>query len=241
MRILIVRHGDPDYEIDGLTEKGKREAELLADKLVKEKMDGIYCSVLGRARLTIKPTLDRLGRTAEYCEWLREFDYAPVSFPYVDHPKCCWDVLPSFVEERGELYHPTGWREVDFIKGTELCAAYDNVCKELDALLLKEGYRRTGYSYRAEAPNHRTIVLVCHFGLSAVLLSHLLNCSPYSLWQHTVAAPTSVTTLYTEEREEGVAHFRCASFGDISHLYAAGEEPAFAARFCETYEDPDRH
>jgi len=113
--------------------------------------------------------------------------------------------------------------------------------KELDALLLKEGYRRTGYSYRAEAPNHRTIVLVCHFGLSAVLLSHLLNCSPYSLWQHTVAAPTSVTTLYTEEREEGVAHFRCASFGDISHLYAAGEEPAFAARFCECFTDDTRH
>ena len=26
MRILIIRHGDPDYKIDSLTEKGKREA-----------------------------------------------------------------------------------------------------------------------------------------------------------------------------------------------------------------------
>ena len=33
MRILIIRHGDPDYEIDGLTEKGKREAALLAKRL----------------------------------------------------------------------------------------------------------------------------------------------------------------------------------------------------------------
>jgi formamidopyrimidine-DNA glycosylase len=36
MRILIIRHGDPDYEHDTLTEKGHREAKLLAEKLVKE-------------------------------------------------------------------------------------------------------------------------------------------------------------------------------------------------------------
>ena len=35
MRILIIRHGDPDYAIDGLTEKGKVEVELLAKKMAK--------------------------------------------------------------------------------------------------------------------------------------------------------------------------------------------------------------
>ena len=39
MRILIIRHGDPDYAKDSLTEKGWREAEYLADKLEKEKID----------------------------------------------------------------------------------------------------------------------------------------------------------------------------------------------------------
>ena len=35
---------------------------------------------------------------------------------------------------------------------------------------------------------------------------------------------------------------RMSSFGDISHLYAAGEEPSFAARFCETYSNMnERH
>ena len=33
MRFLIIRHGDPDYEKDSLTEKGWREAALLADRL----------------------------------------------------------------------------------------------------------------------------------------------------------------------------------------------------------------
>lgn len=61
------------------------------------------------------------------------------------------------------------------------------------------------------------------------------------LWHGTVAAPTAVTTLYTEERRRGKAAFRMAAFGDISHLYEAGEEPSFAARFCEIYENEDRH
>ena len=31
MKLLIIRHADPDYEIDGLTEAGHKEARLLAD------------------------------------------------------------------------------------------------------------------------------------------------------------------------------------------------------------------
>ena len=38
MKLLIVRHAEPNYEIDGLTEKGKREAALLAERLKKEKI-----------------------------------------------------------------------------------------------------------------------------------------------------------------------------------------------------------
>ena len=61
------------------------------------------------------------------------------------------------------------------------------------------------------------------------------------LWHGACALPTSVTTLYTEERREGVAYFRMSSFGDLSHLYAGGQEPSFAARFCETFHSDERH
>ena len=61
------------------------------------------------------------------------------------------------------------------------------------------------------------------------------------LWHGFVAPPASVTTIYTEEREQGIASFRVQSFGDISHLYAKDMEPSFAARFCECYEDESRH
>ena len=33
MRILLIRHGDPDYSIDSLTETGWLEAEALSDRI----------------------------------------------------------------------------------------------------------------------------------------------------------------------------------------------------------------
>ena len=241
MKILIIRHGEPDYAIDGLTERGKIEAELLADRLAKENINKLYCSTLGRAKLTAEPTLKRLGITAEYCEWLREFEYVKVKLPYLDAPHTTWALLPSFVADKENLYSPTEWFCADHIKSSSVKSAYDAVCQELDALLANHGYERNGNFYRAVKPNHDTLVFVCHFGLESVLLSHLMNCSPYTLWQHTCAAPTSVTTVYTEEREEGLAHFRVTAFGDTSHLYCAGVEPSSAARFRECFTDGKCH
>jgi probable phosphoglycerate mutase len=241
MRLLIIRHGDPNYAIDGLTEKGQREAELLADCLCREPIAAIYCSTLGRAKLTIQPTLDRLGRTATYCPWLREFDYCGVTLPYERPQTLSWDQLPRYMNEHPELYSPTAWREHPVWRESGVPAAYDEVCASFDAVLEAHGLKRCGTQYEVTAPSHDTLVFVCHYGVSCVLLSHLMNCSPFSLWQHACAAPTSVTTFYTEEREEGTASLRCGGLGDTSHLYAAGEPVSFSARFCECFSDDTRH
>ena len=73
-------------------------------------------------------------------------------------------------------------------------------------------------------------------------MSHLMGVSPMVLWHGTCAAPTSVTTLITEERRPGIASFRAGGIGDVSHLYRAGQTPSFSARFCETWDNMDeRH
>ncbi len=101
--------------------------------------------------------------------------------------------------------------------------------------------RRDGYLYDAVDSSHETIALFCHFGLECVLLSHLLNVSPMILWHGFCAAPTSVTEVWTEEREQGTASFQVSKFGDISHLYVHGEQPSFMARYCECYGDVQEH
>ena len=37
MKLLLIRHAEPDYAIDSLTEKGFREASLLSDRLYRLK------------------------------------------------------------------------------------------------------------------------------------------------------------------------------------------------------------
>lgn len=240
MKILIIRHGDPDYSIDSLTEKGWREAELLKTRLTKLDVKAFYCSPLGRAQDTARPTLQALGRTAETCDWLREFDgYAVDDAGEKVHP---WDRLPAFMAARPALYDKDQWLDTPFIRGGDVPEKYAAVCWGIDEVLQRHGYVHDGLLFRAERPNTDTLVLFCHFGVECVLLSHLLGLSPYPLWQGFVALPTSVTTLVTEEREEGIASLRCSGFGDLSHLYAAGEPASFQARFCEVYTNFDeRH
>lgn len=241
MKILIIRHGDPDYSIDGLTEKGKKEAEMLAERIAKENVKAVYCSTLGRARLTAQPFLDKLGITAEYKEWLKEFDYEKIKVPYLEKEKLCWDIMPEYINGLEKIYSPTEWKTEEFIKNSGVPSAYDNVCKEFDKVLFHHGYRREKYNYFAENSNHDVLIFVCHFGTTGVILSHILNCSPYTVWQHAFTAPTAVTTIYSEERKDGIVQFRASAIGDVSHLYLNNEAPSFQGRFCECFEDETRH
>lgn len=74
MKLLFIRHGDPDYTIDSLTEKGWKEAEFLSEKIAALDVRDFYVSPLGRAKDTASCTLKKNGRTATECKWLREFD-----------------------------------------------------------------------------------------------------------------------------------------------------------------------
>lgn len=239
MRLLIIRHGDPDYSIDSLTEKGKREAELLSLRMEKEPVTAFYLSPLGRAQATARYTLDRMGREGETLDWLREFP-AVVNKPN-EYQDCAWDWYPRDLTAYPDFFDREKWMHHPAMCEAGVPEKYRYVCDGLDALLARHGYEREGNLYRAVRPNRDTVVLFCHFGLECVLLSHLLNVSPMVLWHGFCAAPTSVTTLYTEEREKGFAYFRTAAFGDVSHLYAYGETPAFSARFCETFDSDERH
>ena len=241
MRILIIRHGDPDFETDGLTETGKKEAELLSQKLEGENINEVYCSVLGRARLTAEPTLRKKGLTAAYCEWLREFNYVDLPNPEYGSEDVRWDMLPEYMNKFPELYEKDGWYKSELIKGSDVYESYKAVCDSFDKVLAKNGYVRDGNCYKVICPNHNTIAFFCHYGLSGVLLSHIMNCSPYSIWQNALLPPSSVTTVYTEERREGIASLRVCGIGDISHLYANGENASFSGRFCETFTDDTRH
>lgn len=239
MEILIVRHGDPDYERDSLTYKGTEEARLLADRLSKLEITDFYCSPLGRAQKTASYTLDRMNRTAETLPWLTEFEgkFQTGLFKKI----YCWDRLPSYWTKIPDYYSYSRWHRVKPMKKGGAYKNYKEVCDGIDELLKKYGYVHKDKIFQVEKESHARIVLFCHFGVESVILSHIFGISPMVMWHNFVALPSSVTRLVTQEREKGTAIFTCLQYGDLSHLYAGNEEPSFQARFCECFSDDTRH
>lgn len=247
MKLIFIRHADPDYSVDSLTPQGFIEAEALRERMEKIYAEGgesvhSYVSPLGRAKKTAEIAMKNTGRTAEEKEWLREFNYS-VKKPRDngDFGDCVWDWYPGDLCKRPAFFDRNEWLNEAEMTKAGVPEAYRHVCDCLDSLLSEYGYRREDLYYRVTEANHDTLVFYCHFGLECVLLSHLINVSPMVLWHGFCSAPSGLTTVNTEEREKGIASMRAAAFGDISHLYAKGIKPSFHARFCECFEDETRH
>lgn len=256
MRILLIRHGDPDYEHDTLTEKGHREAALLAGLAPSMQIDDCYMSPLGRAQDTASYSLKAIRKEATTLDWLREFP-AKVdlnlskelleAFPDSSKEESryairnnIWDMVPAYWTNHPEYMELNGWQQSLVAKCGDAVFVYESVCEELDKLLKSYGYIREKNHYRVIKENTKTIACYCHFGIICALLSHLWNVSPFVLWHGLALAPTSVTEIVSEERQQGIASFRALRVGDTSHLYAGQEPASFAARFCEVFSNKDQ-
>lgn len=253
MRLLFIRHAEPDYTIDSLTPKGEREAKLLARIAPQLNLGDCYVSPLGRAQKTASYSLAATGKTAKTQDWLREFDaradlnlhpelidvFGDIQYGKDGKilPRCVWDIMPSYFTEHLEYYDNAGWRGSEIAGKSDACEQYDYVTAEFDKLLAQYGYVREGRHYLVEKESTQTLTFFCHFGISCALISHLWNVSPFLLWQNLCMLPSSVTELVTEERQQGFAVFRTLRIGDTTHLFMGGEEPSFMARYTEIYSD----
>ena len=238
MRILIIRHGDPDYVNDSLTPRGDREAELLAGIIDRFGIDEVFLSPQGRAQRTASYSLSRLGMSGTTLKWLHEF-VPLIRRPDRDPVKTiAWDWRPSDWTVHPEFFDKDRWFTNEIMTAGGVEEEFVKVREGLDELLSAHGYRRDGFVYRVEESNHKTLAFFCHFGVECVILGHLLNISPMQLWHGFVASPTSVTSLYTEERVPGTASFRVNFFGATPHLFGAGVEVSHRARFVECAGDP---
>ncbi len=242
MRIIFVRHGDPDYANDTLTEKGVREATLLAKRAKDWKVDDVYCSPLGIAKRTAEYTLNEWGKEAVTYEWLKEF-FVPVKDPESGRDRIAWDFMPKYWTNEKELFDKDEWVNAPVMKTGNIQEEYKRVCDEFDKLLLSYGYERDGNYYKTKdggngkPQSDKTIVIFCHLGITFALMSHLLSISPLILWQGFFVAPTSVTVLNTEERVPNEAFFRVQTLGCTKHLISGDEPISGSGYFAEVFRD----
>lgn len=228
MRIFIIRHGDPNYEQDTVTEKGRREVELLSERLKNENISTIYCSPLGRARATAAPTCQKIGKAPIILDWLQEFPAPAIQTDYCEHPVCTWNLAPTFWSAYPDHFDRENWRHSPVFFNKTTGEQYDHVCKQFDDLIATHGFVRNGMLYDIKPgfeDSKETIAFFCHLGLGGCLLSHITG-MPLPQWWHTMFLPTSsVTTVFMEKHQPHlpIAIGRIVGLGDTSHLYAGGE------------------
>lgn len=250
MRLIFIRHGDPDYSIDNLTEKGKREVALLTERICKwENVTAFYTSPLGRAKATGAPALAKLGREAKVYPWLKEFNAER------------WDLMPDFYCSNKKFFNKDKWFKTGFMKSKNTVSDYKEVCQGIDTLLAEYGYIRNKkgyYNVENPVPNHNwsepihkyhlksvkddyneetTLVFFCHLGIMFTIISHLTGVSAMQLWQGFYVAPTSITILNSEERKAGEAWFRVERLGDTNHLTNGGEPISSSGYFASVLQE----
>ena len=72
MRFFYIRHGEPIYDPDSLTEFGKRQAEAIAKYFAFHGLDKIYTSTSNRAIQTATPTAKKLNKEMTYLDFAHE-------------------------------------------------------------------------------------------------------------------------------------------------------------------------
>lgn len=98
----------------------------------------------------------------------------------------------------------------------------------------QQGYYTTNHKNKDEDKD-RMLVFFCHFGITAILMAHMMNISPLVLLQNFFMPPSSLTILCSEERSLGEAAFRTQVMGDTSHLLLGKEEVSSAGFFTSVF------
>lgn len=221
MILDLIRHGDPNYAEDSLTDLGKREAEALAAYMASSGLTHLYASSLGRAQETAQAVAGATGLPIRTLPWTRELTgvyyeiepfgrYAPFALPA--------EVL--YAEVPRPRYE--GWETQRYLDDPRIAQRVAEMREGSDALLAAHGYAREDVLYRIAPGSRDHIAVVCHGGLGATWLSHLLNLPMVAAWAGLYVACTSVTTLIMEERGGAYAFPRMICMGDLTHTRLAG-------------------
>ncbi|MBP1966187.1 histidine phosphatase family protein [Paenibacillus aceris] len=218
MRILIIRHADPDYPNDTITAAGHLEAQALAQRLKKEGIDRIYSSPVNRALHTMQYTAELLGMESTIEPWTRELDLNPVNV--AGSNVAAWNIpgetVRSIQPYPGHEIWPERAPYHDYAKD------YEKLKADSDEFLRRHGYEREEGRYRMASSNRETIAVFCHHGFGVTWLAHLLELPLPLVWSGFWLPPSSVTTILFEERSQDWAVPRCTGLGSIAHLHEAG-------------------
>lgn len=221
MILYIIRHGQPNYEKDCLTDLGWQQAEAVGRRMAKSGINKIFASPMGRAQETATPASRLLGLTINTENWTHEIGDERLT-PFPDGKmKSVSLIQNTYFRENGNLdigYNDActcpGFRESGM--RSKLAFLEENGNDFLERL----GYKYENGVYRIITPNEDKVALFCHAAFSRAWLSILLHVPVHMMWSSFDYDMTGVTVVEFKNNENGVTAPQCLRFSDTSHLYA---------------------
>jgi len=199
MLLFFVRHGDPIYNPDSLTELGKQQAEALVKRMIACKPERIFSSSSTRALMTAEPTAKALHKEIEILDWCHE-DHAGRELSIVNergnnhwlfyHQKTRKIFAsPEMRKLDKEWYKYPGYEKYE--------AGIKRIQTETDKLMLSLGYEhdhdRNGYIPIRH--NNDRIALFAHQGFGLAFLSCLLDIPYPQMTTHFDMGHTGMTVI----------------------------------------------
>ena len=226
MLLYIIRHADPIYSPDSLTEKGHLQAKALAKRLKNSGISRIYCSPMVRTKQTAQPLCDALGIKPVILDFTAE-SLAQESFfvKFEEENRTGWVFHQQTTNYKNNdtISLPTeasfdieAFKDFDTNKFKE---GYKRIEEESDNFLKSLGYERDGSLYKIINPNEERVAVFCHQGFGLTWLSHLLRIPPHIFWASFNIAHSSVTILSFPNYENKLTTPKCLQVADLSHLY----------------------
>ncbi len=229
MRLIFVRHGEPDYNNDCLTENGRIQAENTAARLKNEGISRIFASPMGRAVETASYTAKEYGLKIETIDYMHEIDWGDIctdasepgtggsesKLEYNGHP---WTLAHILLTEHPEYVGSCDWDKHHYFKDNKCLEYYNMISGKFDGFLKDLGYVRDNGLYIQKEKNDDTIALFAHGGSGAVMFSHVLNLPfPFVLTSMTYGV-CSVSIIEFAPENGDIVIPRLKLFNDMLHI-----------------------
>ncbi len=230
MRLIFVRHGEPDYQRDCLTENGVLQAKSTAERLRDEDIRAVYSSPMGRAMETAGYTARMHGLEIRTLDFMHEIDWgndedmageSAAALPYDGHP---WTLGYKLLAENPEYIGSERWDRHPYFRDNRCLKHWQRISEEMDGFLSGYGLVREEGLYRCEQERGETIALFAHGGSGAIMFSHVLNL-PFPFVLTTLPyGVCSISVINFDEQLNGRVIPRLELFNDMGHIEQCRQE-----------------
>lgn len=222
MLFFYVRHGDPIYEPDSLTEQGIQQAKALVERMKRCKPEKIFASSSNRAILTARPTAEYLGLEMEILDWCNENktwqEFSMVNDQGVRQWYFQNEEYIRFLNSEEICGLREDWWQHPKFQNTAVPSGWNRICRETDAFMKSLGYIRNGNGFECIKPTYQRAALFAHQGLGLAFLSCLLRI-PYPQFTTRFDMGHSGVTVI-ELADAGFTVPKVLQLANDSHIFA---------------------